>query len=101
MSKDLVPDPSESVAFLEQLRPNGPWLLTAIVPDGGPTTTATLTTAEEVHAFVTQQNCDGKSNVYFSTNPTRQAMSKKAAKTDIARIEYVQCDLDPRPDETP
>ena len=28
-------------------------------------------------------------------------MNKKAAKTDIARIEYLPADLDPKPDETP
>ena len=29
---------AESVEFLEKLRPGGPWVLTAIVPDGMPTT---------------------------------------------------------------
>ena len=39
-------------------------------------------------------------NLYYSVNPTRTAMCKKAAKTDIAAIEYVLADLDPADGET-
>ena len=52
-----------------------------------------------VRAFVTKYN--GTRNLYYSVNPTRKAMTKKAAKTDIAAIEYLPGDLDPKPDETP
>ena len=84
--------------FLEQLRPGGPWVLTAIMPDG-PTETITARDEKDVDAFVRRSN--GKKNIYFSVNPTRKAMTSKAAKTDIAAIEYVLADLDPRDDETP
>jgi hypothetical protein len=87
----------ESICFLEQLRPNGPWVLTAITPDG-PTTTITARTAAEVDAFVSEHN--GKRNLYYSVNPTRSAMFKKAAKADIAAVEYLLGDLDPLDDET-
>ena len=80
------------LAFLEKLRPGGPWVLTAIVPDGA-TTTITARTPDEVEAFVRKH--DGKRNLYYSVNPTRTAMCKKAAKTDIAAIEYALADLDP------
>ena len=63
---------SEPVIFLEKLRPGGPWVLTAIVPDG-PTKTITTGTAEEVDAFVSMH--DGKRNLYYAVNPTRTAMS--------------------------
>src|SRR6516165_619476 len=70
----------ETVSFLEQLRPNGPWVLTAILPDGGAATiTVTTHTAAEVDAFLCEHN--GKRNLYYSTNPTKTAMTKKAAKT--------------------
>ena len=84
---------SEDVAvdFLKKLRPGAPWGSTAIVPDG-PTKTETTRTADEVRCFVRGHN--GEKNLYYSVNPTRRAMTKKAAKTDIAAIEYALADLD-------
>jgi hypothetical protein len=87
----------EAISFLEQLRPGGPWVLTAIMPDG-PTVTTTVRTAIEIESFIQEHN--GKRNQYYSVNPTRMSMSKKAAKKDIAAIEYLLGDLDPRNDET-
>jgi hypothetical protein len=92
-----APDTSIAVEFLEWLRPDGPWVLSAIVPDGR-ITTITARTADEVRNFVSKH--DGKQNLYYSVNPTRRAMSKKAAKTNIAAVEYLLSDLDPRDDET-
>ena len=88
---------AETICFLEQLRPGGPWVLTAILPDG-PTVTKTVHTASEIELFVSEHN--GKRNQYYSVNPTRVPMSKKAAKKDIAAVEYLLGDLDPKPDET-
>jgi hypothetical protein len=84
--------------FLQRLRPDGPWLLTAIVPNGS-TETITAHTAKDVEKFVKKH--DGRRNLYYSVNPTKKAMTKKAAKTDIARIEFLLSDLDPTDDETP
>jgi hypothetical protein len=84
--------------FLEQLRPGGPWVLTAIIPDGI-TTTITAKNADAVRKFVRKYN--GERNLYYSVNPTRTAMTKKAAKKDIAAIEYLLADLDPEDNETP
>jgi hypothetical protein len=89
---------STAVDFLRWLRPKGPWSLIAIVPDGS-TTAATVSTAKDVDGFVKKH--DGKRNIYYSVNPTRKAMTKKAAKTDIVRIEFLLSDLDPTDDETP
>src|SRR5262245_46894897 len=83
---------AESIAFLEKLRPGGPWVLTAIVPDGTPTT-ITAKTPKEAQRFIRDHN--GRCNLYYSVNPTRGILAKKAAKTDIATIEYVLADLDP------
>ena len=52
-----------------------------------------------VRSFVAKHN--GTRNLYYSLNPTRTRMGKKAAKTDIARIEFVPADLDPMHDEPP
>jgi predicted P-loop ATPase len=84
--------------FLEKLRPGGPWVLTAIIPDGL-TDTVTANNAEEVRRFVGKN--DGKKNLYFSVNPTRTTRTSKASKLDIAAIEYSFVDLDPKEKEAP
>ena len=74
------------------------WVPTAIVPDGKATTT-TVYTADQVEAFVCGHN--NERNLYYSVNPTRTPLNKKAAKTDMTAIEYIHFDGDPRDDETP
>jgi hypothetical protein len=88
---------AQSIGFLKQLRPKGPWVLTAITPDG-PTITVTVRTAAEIDSFICEHN--GKRNIYYSVNPTKTAMSKKAKKTDIAAAEFLLGDLDPPDNET-
>src|SRR5262249_50698460 len=75
-----------------------PWVLTAIIPDGL-TDTITAHTTAEIDSFV--RKYDGKRNIYYSTNPVRGAVSKKTSKKDIAAIEYLLADLDPRDNEKP
>jgi hypothetical protein len=94
---DGTQGPEIAVRFLQQLRPDGPWVLSAIIPDG-PITTATVHTAAEVDAFVKTHN--GTRNIYYSVNPTRKAISKKATKADIAAVEYLLADCDPNAGET-
>ena len=60
--------------------------MTAITPDG-PTITITAHTASDIDSFVCEHN--GKRNQYYSVNPTKTAMFKKAKKTDIAAVEYL------------
>ena len=88
---------NDAVEFLALLRPGGPWVLSAIEPDGK-IETITAKTDGDVRAFVSKYN--GARNLYYSVNPTRKAMTSKAAKTDIAAIEYLLGDLDPKPGET-
>jgi Family of unknown function (DUF5906) len=87
-----------SVDFLKQLRPNGPWVLSAIGPDDKKITTTTVRTPKEADEFIRRYN--GKRNLYYSVNPTRRQLDRKAAKTDIAAIEYMLADLDPRKGES-
>jgi len=89
---------SEAERFLQKLRPGGPWVLTAIVPDGD-TVTITAHDREEIAAFIREH--DGKRNIYYAVNPLRREMSKKAAKTDAAAIEFALADLDPNEGESP
>jgi predicted P-loop ATPase len=88
-----------AVDFLEQLRPGGPWVLTAIHPNDEKYIT-TITVDDSEHARVFVKNWNGQRNLYYSVNPTRAALSSKAAKTDIAAIEFVVADLDPKEKET-
>ena len=88
---------SEPISFLEHLRFGGPWVLTAIVPDGR-TITISARTIAEINAFVHEHN--GKLNLYYAVNPLRNLMWKKAAKADVAAIEYLLADLDPATGET-
>ena len=77
---------AETISFLEHLRFGGPWVLTAIIPDGRTITISARTTAE-INAFVHEHN--GKLNLYYTVNPLRHLMWKKAAKADVAAIEYL------------
>lgn len=87
--------------FLQALRPGGPWVLTAINPAGSNMgiETSTAHTLDDVRGFLDRH--EGRWNLYYSVNPTKLPMSSKAKKADIARVEYVHADLDPRPDESP
>jgi hypothetical protein len=93
-----APTCAAAVAFLQQLRPGGPWVLTAIAPDG-PTTTITAHSKDGVLKFVHKHNAIR--NIYYSVNPTKEPVNKKAKKADMAAAEFVMADLDPRKDETP
>jgi hypothetical protein len=84
--------------FLEWLRPGGPWLLSAIVPDGA-ILTKSVSSERDLKAFLTLY--DGQRNLYYSVNPTRKGLAKKASKKDVTAIEYALADLDPQDDETP
>jgi hypothetical protein len=88
-----------AVEFLRRLRPAGPWVLTAIVPDGN-TITQTFAADDEsgVRAFIGEH--DGKRNIYYSANPTRAPTESKASKANIAAVEYLIADLDPADGET-
>src|SRR3974390_2130292 len=92
--------------FLKQLRPNGPWILLAALPDEVPPKSGIpqiiakpFNTSADALAFVVQHN--GTRNLYYSTNPTKKPMSKKPAKIDIAAIEYFLADCDPAEGEKP
>lgn len=85
--------------FLDSLRPGGPWVLTAIVPDG-PTCTKTFTILARARDFIIQHNECGE-NVYYSVNPCKTALSSKAKKADISQAEFLWVDIDPYDDETP
>jgi Protein of unknown function (DUF3987) len=93
------PKGTAAVKFLQCLAQNRSWVLTAIVPDGA-TLTRTFDNVEKARRFIAEYNSAGY-NLYYSINPTKTRLSKKARKLDIGRVEYLHVDADPSPDETP
>ncbi len=99
-------DPNETPApadvaldFLRRLNSNGPWLLTAIIPDGAiETVRFGPEDGDECRAWIAER--DGRANLYYSPNEPLPGVEKKAAKADIARVHVLHVDLDARPGET-
>ena len=85
--------PEEAVAFLEQLRPGGPWILSAIVPDGT-IETITACKADDVRAFVTKYN--GTRNLYLLAQPDARADDQEGGE-DRHRGDRVPAER-PRPE---
>lgn len=86
------------IAFLKAFRPTGFWVLTAIMPDdrSAPTITRSFATSEEDAALEWIQVQNQTRDIYFSVNPTMGPVGAKASREDIASMEYLQVDLDPR-----
>jgi hypothetical protein len=60
--------------------------------------TITAHTIEQACAFI--EAYDGKRNLYYTVNPTKGDVSKKPSKAEIAAVEYLLGDLDPKDDES-
>lgn len=97
-----------SLDFFKQYRPDGPWLLVAVDPDGPkdqrlPAVTFNSTQLQHMSDWVERMNNPDKKgvkhNIYFSVNPTIETMNKKPKRTDINTVEYLHVDIDPRAGE--
>ena len=88
-------DTTMAVAFMKQMHQTCLWCLTAINSDTGKTQTATFSVERADSAFAWIEARNGSCNLYFSTNPIRAEMSKKAKATDIAALAYLHVDIDP------
>ena len=92
-------DTTAAIAFLKIVRPAGPWVLTAIWPDG-PTTTQSFEASDEAGAtrFIKDANHAGR-NVYFTGNSCGTPGSKPK-KADMTGAIMLHADSDPRDGET-
>lgn len=88
----------DSIDFLKKWCPEGPWVLTAIIPDGKTETVSFQPSAWQKAADWIESH-QGKRNLYFHVNPVRGALSNKASKEDIARMAWLHIDIDPRAGE--
>jgi hypothetical protein len=91
-------DTASAIDFLRRWSPEGPWVLTAIIPDGK-TETATFQAADAAKAAKWLDQYQGHRNLYFHVNPTRRGLDVKASKEDVARLCWLHVDIDPRAGE--
>jgi len=100
MSEGLNPD-RDLIRFLEWLRPHDtgfPGVALTVIPvGGGRTTTATSFDAKAGAGWATQFR--GKQNCYYMVNPPRGALTKKAAKPEVAALAFLHVDIDPKKGE--
>ena len=98
-TEDVEPRTAAAIEFLQKWRPGGPWVLTAISTDRKSIDTATFeadATAELI-AWIDEHN--GTRNLYFHVNPCLRPMLKKAQREDIASLDWLHVDIDPRAGE--
>ncbi|MEY9634117.1 hypothetical protein ABIF66_002346 [Bradyrhizobium japonicum] len=99
-ARDLAgPDSRAAIAFLESVYPRGPWLLTAIRPDKKAVHTKTFGPAAMSHLREWLDEHNGTYNIYWSVNPPIEPMEKKASTSEIASVNYLHVDIDPRAGE--
>lgn len=85
-----------AVEFLQWFRPGGPWVLSAIVPDGR-ITTVTFIAGNEKQMGDWVKSRDGAENIYFQVNSTGdEIMTSKASKEKIIAAEWLHVDIDPK-----
>lgn len=92
-------DSQKSVEFLKLFHPSKYWTLTSIDPDKKAIQTQSFSPDQEQEALDWISRFNGVRNVYFSVNPTIEKVSKKAEREDIASVDYLHVDLDPRAGE--
>jgi len=93
---ELKPAIDGALDFLRDLYPRGPWALTSIHSEPGPTETRTFTPsrADRAARWIEAQQRRGR-NVYYALNtPTPEVANKKAKKHEIDEIIGVQVDID-------
>lgn len=95
-----TPDTDAAVDFLTGFwKPGGPWALTAIDPDKKQIETHSWAKGaeDEMRAWISKFN--GTRNLYFTVNPIRREISKKASRGDIKELAWLHVDVDPEPKE--
>lgn len=94
-NKPIKHSTKSTIEFLNRWCPEGPWVLTAIIPDGI-TDTKTFTPNAWGKAADWIEDYQGKRNLYFHVNPVRCSLDVKASKEDIDRMAWLHVDIDPR-----
>lgn len=91
---------ASAIDFMKAIFPNGLWCLSAINPaKKGHIITQTFGPETEAAARAWVDERIGKWNLYFTVNGLRQPMSKKPERADIASLNFLHVDIDPRTGE--
>ncbi|RIL06413.1 MAG: hypothetical protein DCC71_06800 [Proteobacteria bacterium] len=92
-------DTGAALDFLERWRPGGPWAATAISTDKKSieTTTFDATKRDRLAEWVERHN--GTRNIYFMVNSATRRLTKKADREDVAALDWLHVDIDPRAGE--
>lgn len=93
----ITPHLDTAVDFLRQWKPAGPWLLAAFHNDrtrAGQAQEFDAESVDKLREWVARVQKDGF-NVYFHVNSVRPGLAKKAAKTDVATVDWFHVDVDP------
>ena len=98
----IVADIDTAIEFLSQLKPTGPWTLTAFCPEKSGNCTRTFTELKNARAFIDKYNTSKEWNIHFTANRVSpEVVDKKPCATDITHLDYLHVDLDPRAGEEP
>jgi len=93
----------DAIAFLRRVKPDGPWTLTAILPErnSGPTETATFYPGGADKALAWLAARSGRRNLYWMVNTPTRDLASKAKKEDVLEAVAVWVDIDPKGEEDP
>lgn len=95
----MKPNYQESLAWLEWWRPGGPWTLVAINDDTRSIFGDTFA-ADEVERLLSWLQANGKThNIYFVVNGLLRSLKKKPLREDVATMDWLHVDVDPRAGE--
>ncbi len=96
----LAPKTDLAIEFLKKLRPTGPWILTAILPDRGKIETRTFTQNNVTSMYGWIEGYQDVRNIYYTLNSVQgEEIVSKPQKTDISEVIAFHCDCDPRAGE--
>lgn len=95
----ITPRYDLSLDFLRRFHPGRRWLLTAIDPDTRSIETRTFSEAVVPGLMKWLETQGATRNLYFSVGEPLADFSKKAERTDMARVWWFHVDVDPRAGE--
>lgn len=98
MSNSIAAE-QKAIQFLQSVRPDGPWLLSAINPDRKAIVTKRFDpkTVGDAESWL-RVNMQRKWNLYWHVNPTCDELTDdKAKREDITRVELFHVDVDAGP----
>ncbi len=97
----IEPRYQDSVAFLRDINPDGPWNLIAIDPDGKQKLVGKSFTPDQQDIVLAWLTMHGDRNLYYTLNPIMSMIDTKPNRADIKELAWLHVDLDPRAGEDP